>query len=158
MEKRKGVALISVLVLFAFISILAVGVLDVYLSSVKLKVNARTTDQLNYASMSGINIVSSYIINTNDEFLSKYNEFLSNNGNDRTESFDIPFSHENYDCVVSITSTYDENNDTGTMVAKTVYKLSSVARYNEQDSVPTTIEIEQETTGGNSVFSVGKFK
>ncbi len=156
MKKRKGIALISVLVLFVFITGLAIGLLGLYLSSVKQSVNVRTNEQLNYSSISGLNIVSSYVMNKNTEFLVKYNEFLANNGNDRTKPFEIPLSQDGYECVVSITSTYSEDNSTGVVVKTIVYTLSSESTFNEQESLPVTVEIKQTIRESNNEFEVGK--
>ncbi len=158
MKKRKGVALISVLVLFVFVIGLSMALMGAYLSSVKQSSNARITDQLNYASMSGVNIVSSYIINTNAEFLTKYNEFLSSNGNNRSKPFVIELNQDNYELDVSVTSTFSQVTNGGVVTSTIVYHLSSVASFNGKMSLPTTLDIEQKNSEGNNKFTVGKFQ
>ncbi len=163
MKKRMGAALMSVLAVFVFVSILALAILTVYVSTVKQSAYSSTIDQLNYTAMSGLSIVSSYIVNTNDEFILAYER---ESGGDRSKPVPIPFSQNSYDCVVTITSTYREDNSTGLEKTETVYYLSSIARKDGIESEPVKLEVTQSTvkdlsdsTGEIKVtFEVGKIQ
>ncbi len=163
MKKRKGASLITVLAVFVVVSILAVTIMTVYVSTVKQTTYSSQIDQLNYGAISGLNIATSYIVNTNSEFLVKYDEFLAQNSNDRTKPFPIPLTMDEFDCVVYVTSTYNLDNSTGQDVVTIVYSLSSFATKNGIKSETVKLDITQvvtkkstETlTEGNSTFTIG---
>ncbi len=168
MKKRRGVSLIQVLAVFFFVSILAMGITSVYVSTVKQNVYASKVDQLNYSTISGLNVVTAYITNNNKEFLVKYDEFLTNNSNDRTKPFEIPLTLDGYSVVVKVTSTYNLVNTTGQDVVTIVYKVVSniPSTSDGMSSQPVTIDVTQTVnktatqtlTEGSSTFSVGNMK
>ncbi len=169
MKKHKGISLIQVLAVFFFVSILAMGITSVYVSTVKQSVYSSKVDQVNYSTISGLNIVTAYITNNNKEFLVKYDEFLNNNANDRTKKFEIPLVIDGDNCVVSITSTYNLDNSTGQDVVTIVYHVTSIIYSSGTDVItgqPVSIEITQvvtkkstETiTEGRSDFTIGNMQ
>lgn len=169
MKKRKGVALITVIIVGVFTFILATTLLRTSLTATNQNVYARGVTQSNYVAFSGLNIISSYIINTNDEFLVQYNNHLNANGNDREEPFvitleqyDEPIDPEQskslmYSTDVSVTSTQSSNTTGSITTTTTVYTLSSVGEYYEQESSQMSVEITETDVNGSKSFEIGKY-
>ncbi len=169
MKKHKGMSLMQVLAVFFFVSILAMGISSVYVSTVKQSVYSSKVDQVNYSTISGLNIVTAYITKNNKDFLVKYDAFLSNNSNDRTKAFEIPLDIDGDDCVVKITSTYNLSNTTGQEVVTIVYHVTSTVYSSGADAItgqPVSIDITQVVTKkstetiaeGSSTFTIGNMQ
>ncbi len=157
MEKRKGVALISVIILFAFTSILAMSVLTIYNSSVKQNVAQREDSVLEYDIYSGINVIQSYIVNTNDEFLEDYNDFLKNHNRD--EEFIIDLENSGIPVSVSITSVKTPETDEETDITNTKVVYTIVAKSNDTTRTKSrTSTVTQIDTDGASEFEIGSIQ
>lgn len=68
MKKRKGVALISVLIVVVFTIILTLALLNVYSSSVKQKTYSNEFDKSEFAALSGLSVMVTYVTEYNTEF------------------------------------------------------------------------------------------
>ncbi len=153
LEKRKGVALITVILLFAFTSVLAMSVLSIYMGSVKQNTKQRDYNIEEYQMYSGINIISSYIVNTNSGFLTDYNSFLE--GNTREDEFVINLDSEGVPVSVSITSIKDDAgvDEFDIVDNKVTYNITST---NNDDSTKSlTRTITQINTEGDNEFILG---
>lgn len=154
MKKRNGVALVSTIVLLAFVLILSIASLAIYQAATKQNYIAKDNAQSYYYSVSGNNIVSTYISKENAAFLIKYNEHLAASGtNPREVPFIIPLNLDvtggTNTATVSITSTQSSTTDTPATVT-TEYKLNSRGVFNDQATNTHVTVIETEYNGAKS--------
>ncbi len=157
LEKRKGVALITVIVLFAFTSILAVAILSVYRNSVMQNMAQKNASVVQYEMYSGLNIIESYIINTNEEFLKDYNSFLSSH--DRDDEYIIDLSGSGVPVSVSITSKKTPENGDETNIENTEVVYNIVSSSNDpSEKKYFSSEVKQIDIDGVSEFEVGTVK
>lgn len=167
-DKKKGVALISVMVVLFVVSILCLSIFSIYRSTFKQTLYSFEVTATDYASLSALNVIISYITNNNDAFLKQYNAFLISNGDNRNDAFIIELTQDDLTADVSITSTQDEyetivEDDFGTQTYEyiiTNYYLESVAS-SENINYSATTYIDIKETSSNTFetyFNIGDYK
>lgn len=166
--KKKGVALVSVMLVLVVTSILCLSLFSIYRSTFKQTLYSFEVSSVDYASLSALNVIISYITNNNAEFLSKYNAHLINNDYDRETPFCIELSQDDLLAKVYITSdqsediTTLENTDepiTYTYII-TNYYLESVVSSEKNDYISKTfVDIEQVSSDMfDTYFNIGNYK
>lgn len=78
LNNEKGASLILVICIFMFLSTIALAVITVSNSESLQSIRKDQDVQAEYLAISGIEIMSDYIINHTDEFLIKYNDYGNN--------------------------------------------------------------------------------
>lgn len=159
MKKRSGVALVSTIVLLAFVLILSIASLAIYQASTKQNYIAKDNTQSYYYSVSGNNIVTAYITTKNAEFLLKYNKHVNDNTssdvNGRTVPFEIPLDLDvvvtggSNTATVEITSTQSSTSDVPPTIT-TTYNLNSRGVFNDQATNTKMNVIETEYNGSKT--------
>gem|GEM_PF-5503798 len=78
LNNEKGATLVFVLVIFVFISIIALGVISVATNESLHAIEKNKKIQAEYLALSGIQIMTEYIENYYDDFVEKYEDYDSN--------------------------------------------------------------------------------
>ncbi len=145
MKKRQGVALLTVLAVMFFTFILSITILNVYLGSVRQNVSSKSYDELEYIALSGVSVMSTYIIDNNDAY---EKDFPSSVG-----YIEIPVDTD-------IATVYVEETDTDS--STTVYNIRSVAT-SDTDSSTAEVSVDitrtKKTTNGetNYTYDIGNY-
>lgn len=169
MKKRSGAILISTIVLLIVVLIMTLASVALYSSTSKQSYMAKNHTQAHYLSVSGLNIVGTYIVKNNDAFKVKYNEHLDMNANDRLvpmnftlDNLDISDSENSID--INIISKKDEVitdinavTDDEKFTYVTIYEINSVGSYEGAIDKSLYIEIIERTYKGKTIFEVGQY-
>lgn len=151
MKKRKGVALVTVIIVFMVVFVLVTTISVLYLNSVKQNVNKKDTDQDSYTALSGLSVMVSYIVENNDTFTSKYPASFSSDSNGYYLDIPIKDSSASYNFTDRV---YVEVVTESATVKK--YKLTSEL-LNGESNAKASVTITKDTTRG-IVYSQSNYK
>lgn len=169
MKKRSGVILISTIVLLIVVLILTLASVALYSSTSKQSYMSKNHTEAHYLSVSGLNIVGTYIVKNNDEFKAKYNAHLAAQGGNRL--YPMSFMLDNLDIsdtdnlviinIISKTSEVITDSDAVTDEEKytyiTTYEIDSKGVYEGARDNSLYIEITEMTYKGTTRFEVGQY-
>lgn len=168
MKKRKGSTLILVVVIIIITAILSLALFTMYRSTLRQTYYSFEATNVDYASVSALNVIASYIMNNNNEFLQKYNEHLANNNNDRTIPFHVQLEQDDLQADVYITSEENINQSQEELQTEsddytytiTKYYLKSIASGDISNYVSeSSVDIEQVTSDAfETYFNVGDYE
>lgn len=165
--KRKGVALLSVMIVIVITSVLCLSLFSIYRATFKQSLYSFEVKRADYLSLSAINIITSYITNNNFEFLEKYDEHLEKNGYVRSIPFCIELSQDDLVASVYITSEQTTNetileDDESTKYEYKItnYNLESDVSSDKNDYISKTyVDIEEVSSDMFSTyFNIGEYK
>lgn len=150
MKKRRGFTLITVVVMIVFVTILCSTILFVYTNSLKQKLSSEDYDKVEYATMSGLSVMISYIVEHNDAFLEKYPSEFSSDGEGKY--LEIPI--ESQDGTENFTAkVYVEEVVNNTSIQE--YKLTSEVSA-DNTNIKISVKVTKDMSSGTS-YSLGNY-
>lgn len=150
MKKRKGFTLITAVVMVVFITILCSTILFVYTNALKQKSSSEDNSKIEYATLSGLSVMTTYIVEHNDAFLEKYpSDFLSDSEGNYLE---IPI--ESQDGTENFTAkVYVEEVVNNTSLQE--YKLTSEVVDNSTN-IKISVKVTKDMSNGTT-YSLGNY-